>query len=83
MTMLTTGDASSKLVEGYKLHPNAIKALARQGQAYLYNDEGVRPVVLGMFPPDLAADYELPRKDQSKARGLRLYDTFVAGSRNG
>jgi hypothetical protein len=79
MTMLTTGDASSKLVEGYKLHPNAIKGLARQGQAYLYNDEGVRPVVLGMFPPELLADYDLPRKDQAKARGLRLYERFVAG----
>ena len=32
-TSLTTGDASSKLVESYRLHPNAIKGLARCGQA--------------------------------------------------
>jgi hypothetical protein len=27
----------------------------------------------------LSADYALPRKDQRSARGLRLYETFVAG----
>ena len=32
LTSLATGDASSRLVEGYRLHPNAIKALARCGQ---------------------------------------------------
>ena len=77
MTMLTTGDASSKLVEAYRLHPNAIKSLARCGQGYLYNDEGIRPVVYGMLPGELMADYPLQLKDQRTARGLRLYERFV------
>ena len=29
--------------------------------------------------PSLNADYPLPRKDQKAAKGLRLYETFVAG----
>jgi hypothetical protein len=29
--------------------------------------------------PALSADYPLPRKDPKAARGLRLYETFVAG----
>jgi hypothetical protein len=32
LTSLANGDASSRLVEAYRLHPNAIKALARCGQ---------------------------------------------------
>lgn len=75
-TSLTTGDASSKLVEGYRLHPNAIKSLARCGQGYLLSDEGLQPVSYGMLPP-MHADYPLPRRDQSRARGLRLYERFV------
>jgi len=73
-TSLTTGDASTKLVEAYKLHPNAIKSLARCGQGYLYNDEGLRPVSYSMLPP-AAYDCELPRKEQGRARGLRLGET--------
>src|SRR5712692_7616138 len=46
-TSLSTGDASSRLVEAYKLHPNAIKNLARSGQGYLFNDEGLQPVCYG------------------------------------
>ncbi len=76
-TSLATGDVSSKLVEAYKLHPNAIKSLARCGQGYLFNDEGIRPVCYGMLPP-LSSDFPLKRKDQSKARGLRLYERFIA-----
>jgi type IV secretory pathway TraG/TraD family ATPase VirD4 len=76
-TSLTTGDASSKLVEAYRLHPNAIKNLARCGQGYLYNDEGLRPVAYGMLPA-LGADFALARRDQVGARGLRLYETFIA-----
>jgi hypothetical protein len=78
LTSLATGDASSKLVEAYRLHPNAIKALARCGQGYLLSDSGLHPVAYGMLPP-MTADYPLPRKDQRRARGLRLYETFVAG----
>ena len=83
MTMLTTGDASSRLVETYRLHPNAIKGLARCGQGYLYNDEGIRPVCYGMLPPELVADFALPRKDQGRARGLRLHERFVLPPRGG
>jgi hypothetical protein len=32
LTSLATGDASSKMVEAYRLHPNAIKALAMGGR---------------------------------------------------
>ena len=78
MTMLTTGDASSRLVEGYRLHPNAIKTLERCGQGYLYNDEGIRPVCYGMLPQNLTADYELRPKDQTRARGLRLHEQYVS-----
>jgi len=78
LTSLATGDASSRLVEAYRLHPNAIKALARCGQGYSLSDEGLAPVAYPMML-GLSADYPLPRKDQKAARGLRLYETFVAG----
>ena len=78
-TSLATGDASTKLVEAYKLHPNRIKTLGTSGQGYLYNGEGIKPLVYGMLPPDLVAHYDLPRKDQSRAVGLRLYERFIAG----
>jgi hypothetical protein len=79
-TSLTTGDASSKLVEAYRLHPNAIKALARCGQGYLFNDEGLRPVAYEMLPPELTASYSLPRREQASARGLRLHERFLEGA---
>jgi hypothetical protein len=78
-TSLATGDASTKMVEQYKLHPNRIKTLATSGQGYLYNGEGIKPIVYGMLPPDLVATYPLERKDQSRAVGLRLYERFVVG----
>jgi hypothetical protein len=78
-TSLATGDASTKLVEAYKLHPNRIKTLATSGQGYLYNGEGIKPLVYGMLPAGLVADYQLPQKDQTRARGLRLYERFIAG----
>lgn len=55
-----------------------IKALARAGQGYVLSDEGLRPVVYGALPP-VSADYPLVGNDQAAARGLRLYETFVAG----
>jgi len=67
LTSLATGDASSRLVEAYRLHPKAIKALARCGQGYLLSDAGLAPVAYGMLPP-LTADYSLPRKEQKAAR---------------
>jgi hypothetical protein len=77
LSSLTTGDASSKLVEAYKLHPNGIKSLARCGQGYLFNDEGLRPVSYGMLPA-FSSDFHLQRREQANARGLRLYETFIA-----
>ncbi len=78
-TSLTTGDASTKLVESYRLHPNAIKSLERCGQGYLYNDEALVPVSYGMLP-DISCDLPLPRKDQARARGLRLYEHFITSA---
>ena len=42
LTSLPTGDPSSRMIEAYRLHPNAIKALARCGQGYLPSDVGLR-----------------------------------------
>lgn len=80
LTALATREASTRLVESYKLHPNAIKNLARAGQGYLFNDEGLRPICYGMLPTSFRGAYPLTRKDQSSARGLRLYEKFVLGS---
>ena len=44
----------------------------------MLSDEGLAPVAYGMLPP-LTADYPLPRRDERKARGLRLYETFLVG----
>jgi TraM recognition site of TraD and TraG len=76
-TSLLTGDASTRQVEAYRLHPNAIKRLARCGQGYLLSDDALRPLVYGMLPP-LSARYPLSRHRQKDAPGLRLYETFVA-----
>lgn len=75
-TSLSTGDASSKLVEAYRLHPNQIKGLARCGQGFLLNDEGLRPLVYGMLP-ELSLPLAPQRREQKSARGLRLYERFV------
>jgi len=75
-TSLITGDASSRLVEEYRLHPNRIKSLARCGQGYLFNDEGLHPICYGMLPA-LDATYPLPSNDQMRACGLRLYEQYV------
>jgi hypothetical protein len=77
-TSLVTGAGTMTLGEGYRLHPNAIKGLASCGQGYLYNDEGIRAVSYGLLPPGIEADFSLPQKDQSTARGLRLYERFIA-----
>ncbi|MGQ0506198.1 MAG: TraM recognition domain-containing protein [Myxococcaceae bacterium] len=76
-TSLTTGDASTKLVEAYNLHPNAIKSLARCGQGFLFNDEGLQAVSYGMLPAALSTDYPLPRNRPRSTAGLRLYETFI------
>jgi len=81
LTSLSTGEASSRMVETYRLHPNAIKNLGRCGQGYLLSDQGLLPVAYGMLPP-LSLDYTLPRNQQRAAKGLRLYETFVASEAN-
>jgi type IV secretory pathway TraG/TraD family ATPase VirD4 len=80
LTNLATGEASSRRVETYRLHPNSIKSLARCGQGYLLSDEGILPVAYGMLPPTISADYKLPRNRQRDAHGLRLYETFIVNS---
>jgi type IV secretory pathway TraG/TraD family ATPase VirD4 len=71
LTSLTTGDASTKLVEAYRLHPNAIKNLQRCGQGYLSNDEGLRPIVYATLPP-FRWNGPLKRKDQRTAVGHNI-----------
>jgi hypothetical protein len=76
-TSLATREASTRLVEAYRLHPNAIKNLARHGQGYVLTDEGLDPVCYGMLPPSVRASFPLRRKRQEGTRGLRLYEQFV------
>lgn len=76
-TSLTTGDASTKLVETFKLHPNAIKGLASCGQGYCYFGNDIVPLSFAMLP-DLQADYPLKKREQSSARGLRLEEKFLS-----
>jgi hypothetical protein len=77
LTSLATRDASARVVESYKLHPNRIKNLARFGQGYLYTDSALHPVCYGELPP-LQASYPLRRRGTARVRGLRLYERFVA-----
>ncbi len=77
-TSIQTQDSATKLVEAYRLHPNRIKQLGRCGQGYVYTDEGLSPVCYPMFPTSLRVNYPLARNAQEKARGLRLYERFVA-----
>lgn len=78
-TSLSTGDASTKVIEEFRLHPNAVKALAPCGQGYCYFGSDIVPLALGMLP-DLQVDYPLTLNDQSKARGLRLLERFLNGT---
>jgi methionine aminopeptidase len=75
LTSLATREASTRIVEAYRLHPNRIKNLARCGQGYLYTDSTLHPVCYGQLPP-LTASYPLPRRSLD-GRGLRLYETFI------
>jgi hypothetical protein len=74
MTSLSTGEASFRMVDAYRLYPNAIKNLSRCGQGYLLSDAGLKPIAYGLLPP-LSAEYVLGRKQQREARGLGLYET--------
>ena len=53
-------------------------AVVRAARGTRCPDEGLAPVAYPLMPP-VSADCPLPRKDQKVARGLRLYETFVAG----
>ena len=80
-TSLSTGDASSKLVETFKLHPNAIKALAPYGQGYCYfGGDNLAALAFGMLP-QVAADFSLPARSQAEAPGLRLEERFLVGAK--
>ena len=74
-TSLATREASTRLVESYRLHPNRIKNLARCGQGYLYTDSTLHPVCYGQLPP-LKSDYPLLSRGPG-GPGLRLYETFI------
>lgn len=76
-TSLTTGDASTKLVETFRLHPNAIKSLASFGQGYCYFGNDIVPLSFSMLP-DISATYALRKNSQEDARGLRLEEKFLS-----
>ena len=81
-TSLTTGDASTKLVEVFRLHPNAVKSLSSRGQGYCYCGKDIVPLAFGVLP-ELQIKAPLVRRDQSPARGLRLEELFLGGSATG
>jgi len=82
LTSLATREASSELVESYRLHPNRIKNLARCGQGYLYTDSALHPVCYPELPP-LQGGQPLPRPKPRGWRGLCLHERFVAGGAGG
>ena len=82
LTSLATRSASARLAEAYKLHPNRLKNLARCGQGYLYTGTALHPICYGELPP-LRASYPLPRREQERARGLRLHERFLAPGGSG
>jgi len=75
-TSLTTGDASTKLVETFRLHPNAIKSLASCGQAYCYFGNGIVPLSFAMLP-ELAAKSALETRVVELDRGIGLERRFL------
>jgi type IV secretory pathway TraG/TraD family ATPase VirD4 len=78
-TSLATREASTRVVEAYKLHPNRIKNLGRCGQGYLYTDSTLAPICYGRLPP-MEASYRLPVRS-GEGGGLRLYQNHVARGR--
>jgi hypothetical protein len=81
-TSLATREASTRLVESYKLHPNRIKNLARCGQGFLYTDSTLHPVCYGQLPP-LRADYPLVSRTEASVAGLHLYERFIRRAKSG
>ncbi len=76
-TSLQTGDASTKLVETFRLHPNAIKQLAQHGQGYCYFGQQIVPLSFSMLPKEFSLDAALPRQSQTGVPGLRLAERFL------
>ena len=70
-------EASSRLVDAYRLHPNRIKAL-RCGQAYLAQDAAFHGVNLEQVPELPTAT--LPAPKPASAAGLGLHELFLAGT---
>jgi len=77
MTSLSTGEASSRMPDACRLHPNAIKNLARCGQGDLPSERGLKLVAYGMLPPP-SENYSLARNEKRQASGLRLHETFIS-----
>jgi hypothetical protein len=81
-TLAATGVMSTRAVDKYILHPNALRSLLPCGQGYLFatrpGDRMPVPTVYGPLPEACRLDYELKRNSQSKARGLRLKERFIA-----
>jgi hypothetical protein len=75
-TSLATREASMRVVEAYKLHPNRIKNLARCGQGFLYTDSTLHPVCYGQLP-SLRANYPLSSRPSATVAGLHLYERFI------
>jgi hypothetical protein len=83
-TVTATGVMSTRAVEAYRLHPNRLKGLAPRGQGFLFASRAdgptAIPIAYGRMPVlPTALSTPLPRTDQRKAPGLRLYQRFVLG----
>ena len=83
MALERTRDGCSASREADRLHPNAIKALARCGQGYSLSDEGLAPVAYGMLPA-LNADDPLAEpvlvfgySAKVMPSGVELYPVFT------
>ena len=82
LTSLVTREASTRLVESYKLHPNRIKNLARCGQGFLYTDSTLHQVCYGQLP-QIRASYPLVSRPKATVAGLHLYERFIGRARAG
>jgi hypothetical protein len=76
-TSLLTGDASVKLVETFRIHPNEIKNLAPRGQGWCVSKAGPIPVNYARLPR-LEANFPLQRRTQAGSPGLRLEERFLS-----
>jgi TraM recognition site of TraD and TraG len=92
-TVAATGVMSTRAVESLRLHPNRLKMLASRGQGFLFasrpDGQVAIPVAYGRLPDlPLPPEAALQRNDQTRARGLRLFERtesilVVGGERHG